>query len=221
MPDQKEKPKNHWEKKGEIILHTHAARHYLLGRAGGAVGVFGFAKQVSQIWRAAAYDDPYADLWLLRLYDAIVKTERFLQEQDTFYRALLQPPEGIRFELISRTQPFMFTLQLATPYAGRAASLVKAIDNIVRAVLAAQHQGIALPASASRIVRALGDRLRDVLTLPQSWHPTEVTRHDVMTNTPLAEKARELMGELPAPILTKTLRANYAPRIRTRQKEKT
>ncbi|MGB5253240.1 MAG: AcaB family transcriptional regulator, partial [Sedimenticolaceae bacterium] len=84
-------------------------------------------------------------------------------------------------------------------------------DQLVRAVLTAQHIGVMTRGDAERVLAVIGRQLRRAFLSPMGYRLTGITRADVFQDTDKNVQALALMGELPADILSGELRAPHAP----------
>ena len=73
--------------RGEVWLtvQTHQAQRLVTGRRAdegkpAIIGLMGFAALIRPIWDGARADDPYADWWLVRIYEALAQAEEALRE---------------------------------------------------------------------------------------------------------------------------------------------
>jgi len=199
---------------GTLTLQTRLAQHYFKGRPGKTTGITQFSRGVRKIWQAAAEDDPYADLFLLRIEDLIVKTRRTFQQQIVQYRQLLNPIEGIQFAVMSTQKPIHLALRFSTCYGHFASILLAEFDQLARCVLSAKYAGLMSPPEADIVLRQAGKALRRIFMRPFNWKHLRLTREAVKQQTEVAQQAFQAMGKLPAPVLAGTLRARYAPLIK-------
>jgi len=211
---------------GELTLQTRRAQYYFKGGGKRVVGVPRFARYMLSIWHAAAIGDPYADLLLLRVYEALTSTRQLLKAWQATYEARLMPEAGVNFKLVSTQAPVKFGLHFGTIYGNQAAYLLADFDRLARCLLTLKRVGLESGKSCDQVLRKAGDRIRKVLTLPRIWQETQVTRDEVRKNTARAQTAARVfksLGILPSGVLEGILRAPvpYAPVIKNHTSPKT
>ena len=194
-----------------ILLQTVPAQHAFIG---GRVSMVSFSSFVLRIWRAAANDDPYADLFLMRIYEALVKTRRIVQSNEKKYRKLLSSVDGINVEPFFTEEPKTYPLKFFVPYSFMCAYLVLDLDRFMRVMLSAKYMLLINKDEYRELVGEVLGHIRQVLSLPLKWKHTGVTRFDVRNNTQVAQRAYSKMGELNNQVLVGTLRAPFAPFVK-------
>jgi integrating conjugative element protein (TIGR03761 family) len=199
---------------GTLTLQTRLAQRFFKGYPGKTKGLTQFSWYLRKIWQAAAEDDPYADLFLLRIYDLIVNARRAFQQQIAQYRQLLNSIEGIQLAIVSTHKPLELSLRFGTCYGYFASILLAEFDQLTRYILSIKYAGLMPPQEADVLLRQANKALRRVFMRPFNWKPLQLTREDVKQQTDAAQQAYKQMGKLPAPVLEGTLRARYAPAIK-------
>jgi len=199
-----------------LTLETRQAQRMVKGRPGTAdkpaiIGLIGFANLLRAIWHGARADDPYADWWLLRVHDALDEADKALKESICTVQSSLAATEAISVTPGASVRPVRTPLRFSNPYAYRGAHLVAEYDQLVRAVLTAQHIGVMTRDDAERVLALNGRQLRRAFLSPMGYHLTGITRADVIQGTVRKSQAQASMGEVPANVLTGELRAPHAP----------
>lgn len=196
--------------KASIILQTKPAQRLFMN----SVGVTEFSKRMNQIWQSAAQDDPFADLFLLRIYDALVQTRRKLSEyKDKYQHILMEAEDGVRLEIGESTKPLEFPLDFLTPYGYMASYMLADFDKLTRLFLTLRRLGL-IDGYFKEALSEANTLILDVLSKPSEWHFTGVTRKDMQEKNQLAKKAIELMGKISPKILQAKLRSPHAPVIK-------
>lgn len=199
--------------KSHMKIQTKPAIQLLKGREIGVVGLFKFCHMVSKIWHAARADDPYADVFLLRIFDSIVTARRQIETKLQKYRSITSANKGIEIEDLVSKRPETVSLQFGNPYGFMAAYLLTAFDELICLMVSLQYQAL-LDVKEARLVIAESARcIRQVFSKPLGWRPMGLVRKDVLESSNKSEKARALMGDIHHDVLHKKLRAPYAPRI--------
>ncbi|HEM7416297.1 PFL_4669 family integrating conjugative element protein [Citrobacter freundii] len=200
-----------------IQLHTHNATRLWTGRRAtenGPAPIIGmprFIEILNQIRIAAEHNDPYADLWMLRMEEKLVQSRKLMQVMlDQAKGMFSELPEGIDIENCFNVQPARFPLFINTPLAYQGVYLLTDFDQLARQLLLASHIAV-----ISR--REMHDRLnngatviRSAFGLAQKYHGSGLTRQDIIDDTPQARAAIERLGPLPEAILSGKLRSSFS-----------
>lgn len=197
----------------ELLFSGHSVKD--------AVSLLQFGGQMTKIWDAAEGDDPYADWYLLKIYDGIVKCRNQLGLSIQNYQTKIHQTYGrsnLRPTPFTSQKPVVKSLWFRTQYGYLGASIIAEFDELMRTVLTANRIGILLDQSHTEIKEAWNSKIVTLFKFPFKWHPLNITRSEVETNHELLEKAENLMGKCPAEVLTKTLRSPFAPIIKNTKK---
>jgi integrating conjugative element protein (TIGR03761 family) len=199
-----------------LTLETRQAQRLVKGRAGTAdkpaiIGLIGFANLLRAIWHGARADDPYADWWLIKVHEALELADKALKEAIAAVQTHLSASEAIRATPGASVRPVRTPLRFSNPYAYRGAHLLANYDQLVRAVLTAQHIGVVTRADGERFAATGGRQLRRAFLSPLAYRLTGITRQDVAQGTAKSAQAYASMGEIPADVLAGALRAPHAP----------
>jgi integrating conjugative element protein (TIGR03761 family) len=206
------KPNIHWLKvTGVLTLHTRNAQRFFWGQLKDTPSIPAFNRQIWAIKNAMIADDPFAEWILLRTYDALVQTYRALHQLEQETRQLLISEEGMVFKLANSTAPLELNIQFSNPYTRAALHLLAVYDRVLRGLLAAQTSCLKQSTKErEQKIKMANDRLREVLNMPSAWKEFNVTRQDVLINTPKAQEAAEFyksLGTLPPAVLNGMLHA--------------
>lgn len=201
-----------------LIFQTRDAYRLALGRAAqpGKPRIFGlqvFGSMVSVIYLRARLDDPYADWWLLKIEDCLISARHEIDNLRKKITEELQPQDGIQIRVAASTQPVRIPLQFNNPYANRAARVIADYDKLMLAALTARQHGLVDRERFGQIRDQGGHAVRRLLNSGAGFKNQGASRDDFAANNPRAEKARELMGELPEDVLTGTRRGAMAPNV--------
>jgi integrating conjugative element protein (TIGR03761 family) len=210
-----EKPMNRLAIEMDIALQTYNAQNYVWGNIKGVLGLFGFARYLTQLNKAASRDDPYADWFLLRIHDALGQARHKLQRLEKRYKEVLKIHKNQQRIVKLPENPEIIKARFVSQYGFIAADMLGDYDRTLVILLVTKFTGIALDKPFETIESNLSTIVESVLNLPLQWKTTQVTRSDVRQNTDKAQQAQDLMGKLPEKILEATLRAQYAPPIKT------
>ena len=190
-----------------LTLQTPQAQKLIHGREATPdkhpiIGLIGFADRLRLIWQAARQDDPYADWWLIQVHEAITAIASVLEQQQAQLIEQLEALSSLAISVAASKRPCRVRLRFANPYAYRAAQLLGAFDRVVCAAMTARHVGV-LDGAACQAVQQLGTRkLRALFVLPRRYRCLKIERAAVCAGTGNARLTRQVMGELPADILS-------------------
>jgi integrating conjugative element protein (TIGR03761 family) len=202
-----------------LVIQTRQAQRLVNGRAkrkdkAGIIGLNHFSRLIGAVWLAASQDDPYADWYLVQVLDAIEVARTELVRLHGEVRRQLQSIQGVEIDLARSASPARLALHFATPYGYMGAYLIADYDELVRAILTAQHVGLLSREAGEAMIWGSTRQVRRIFTIPVGWKPLAVTREDVRQQNSSAQQAPEIMGHLPDPILAGTRRAGAAPVLR-------
>lgn len=203
-----------------LTLHTAYAQKLFLGFRPDkrSVNLLQFGGRMTQVWDAVERDDPYADWYLLKVYDLLIKLQKQLSGEIEKYQAKLKEANqlvNLTIHPFESQQPVVESLWFRTQYGYMAANLVAHFDELMRTILTANRVGILLDKPEKDIRQTWLDQLLTLFRLPFKWKALPVTRADIKSNNDQAKIAQEKMGQLPEPILLLTLRSPFAPVIKS------
>lgn len=181
-----------------------------------AVGLLQFGGLMTTIWNAAEKDDPYADWYLLKVYDELTKLRNTIASVTQDYQQKLQEAYGrtnLHLMPFASQKPVVKPLWFRTQYGYLGANLIADFDTLVRTVLTANRIGVLLDKPINDIKDEWIDKIVALFKLPARYQSFAVTRLDVVNNTDVAKKAQDVLGKLPKSVLDKQLRAPFAPYI--------
>jgi len=200
-------------------IHTPEASTLFFGRAeNNVVGLLYFGQQMSRIWDAAEQDDPYADWYLLKIYDAIIKARQQLTAVIQEYQRHIQHTyrsTTVNLAPFFSERPLVRSLWFRTPYGYLAANVIADFDELMRIILTAQCVGVLLKPAPDKIIAEWTAKIVALLQLPFTWQSFNVTRNAVNTEQANAIAAEKAMGQCPEAVLNRSLRSPFAPLIKT------
>lgn len=133
---------------GSVRIQLHTRQGYFLvfsrrtsGEASPVVGLYRFAKRMGIIWTASAHDDPFADMFLDRVYAGLMNAKRELEDHEARVARMLDRAKesGLVVELASSAEPVEAELRFSTPYGFMGADLVVRTDRFVRMCHTCRH----------------------------------------------------------------------------------
>tara|TARA_B100000446_G_scaffold152617_1_gene147789 strand:+ start:397 stop:1173 length:777 start_codon:yes stop_codon:yes gene_type:complete len=186
------------------------------------VGAMLFAKNCSEIWRAATANDPYADNALLEIELAYQDADKAIDIQIASLTELIETGmPGITLTAAESIKPLAVDLSFQNPWGYRGAALVKKFDDLAQKALTAKSVGLMFDGDWQSSVFRTGTRVRRTFDLSRLWVNTGVTRDDIKANNEIARRAIDLytqkhkdkMLAIDERVLTGELRARLSPHI--------
>ncbi len=185
---------------GQITLQTRLAQSlFNCSWKHGKLGLVQFASIMTKISKAGREDDPYADWYLLKAYQALFDVREKIKSIELTLAQHLDNLRGVKVTLSSTGQSLHFPLQFSTPYGFMGAYLLADADYVFRQIATLKHIGIFYPEDIT--IRKIVHYLQDAFALSRYWRHTGITRKDVIANTEPYQKAKALMGEVPEAVL--------------------
>ncbi|QXN83094.1 TIGR03761 family integrating conjugative element protein [Salmonella enterica subsp. diarizonae] len=200
-----------------IQLHTHNATRLWTGRRAtenGPAPIIGmprFIEILNQMRIAAEHNDPYADLWMLRMEEKLVQSRKLMQVMLDQAKAMFSElPEGIDIENCFNVQPAHFPLFINAPLAYQGVYLLTDFDQLARQLLLASHIAVISRREMHNRLNNGATVIRSAFGLAQKYHGSGLTRQDFIDDTPQARAAIERLGPLPEAILSGKLRSSFS-----------
>lgn len=217
------------ESEASLTLHTRLAVKMWEGRQGNkvkgefaVVGVPRFARQIAQVWKESALDNPVADWVLVSLEERFEVAEKLINENLISIHSIID--EKSVFDSVSEAiskKPFTVDVRFHNPWSYRITTLIKKYDDIVRLSLTAKHIGIFSEDDWKRLVTEPGKKFRAVtgvvlvdpgIHLERSWFK-ERNDLDLRRARRKLNKLGRKLPFMPKEILEGTRRPQTAPAI--------
>lgn len=202
----------------EMTIQSRQAQRLVSGRQGGdgkapIIGLYRYGAMTRTVWSAAAHNDPYADWFLLQIEQALTESKEQIAHMKATIDADMARVSAMQIGLAQSMDPVKIELTFSNPYGYMGAWLLADMDELVLATLTARHVGLINRDDAHRMLADAGRTVRRAFAVPQGFRATAVKRDDMRGNTKRAERARQIMGELPQAILDGELRPEHAPAV--------
>lgn len=200
-----------------LTLHTEVANKLFYATwERGNIGLVQFASQVAKIYKSSKADDPYADWYLMKIYDAVFSAKERLKEIEEKTTSYFNNQRGLSLQY-SRSKPWHQELRIVSPYSYMGASLLTDLDNILRQIIIIRHVGVQTE-NAFTIKQPIKE-LQDAFAVPFVWKETKVTREDIRSNNQKAISAKEKFKEiLPDDVLNEKIEFSYLPNSKNKSK---
>ena len=206
--------------KAYLELKTRIARHYFFNANSEQdkehIGLLNFVRKVREIWAAAKLDDPYADLYLLKIYDGLISLRREIQSQTKHYQEIIQKQVSFNWKLGLSDAPKKIILNFRHPYGFMAANLIASFDEYACVLYSAKMLGVILDKSIDELLNKIGEKISILFALSHKWESTGISREDINNKTEKFFKVKNILdslGVINDQILSSTLRSPHAPKI--------
>lgn len=205
-----------------IELHTHLATRTWTGRQPdpaenihGIIGMPRFLNIMNVIRLDTVADNPYADLWMLRLEERLlVAREEMNVLIGSMKTVFSQLPETMTVEGCASIQPARFPVFASTQPGFIAIYLLTDFDELMRKALLAQHMALINRVQMSELREKGGNLIRSILVLAQKYRRIPVSRQDIRECNARAVAAEEMAGAVPEDIFDGSRRSAWAPPLR-------
>ncbi|EIZ8585533.1 TIGR03761 family integrating conjugative element protein [Salmonella enterica subsp. enterica] len=205
-----------------IELHTHLATRTWSGRqpnpeekVHGIIGMPRLLNILNVIRLDAVADNPYADLWMLRLEERLLSAREEMNALiDSMKTTFSQLPEMMTVESCASIQPARFPVFAGTQLGFIAVYLLTDFDKLMRNLMLAHHMALISRAELDNLRQKGGNLIRSILVLAQKYRRIPVTRQDIRERNARALAAEEQAGPVPENIFDGSLRSAYAPPLR-------
>ncbi|ECD9611699.1 TIGR03761 family integrating conjugative element protein [Salmonella enterica subsp. salamae] len=205
-----------------IELHTHLATRTWSGRQPnpeekvyGIIGMPRLLNILNVIRLDAIADNPYADLWMLRLEERLLNAREEMNILiDSMKTVFSQLPEMMTVESCTSIQPARFPVFASTQLGFIAVYLLTDFDKLMRNLMLAHHMALISRAELNDLRQRGGNLIRSILVLAQKYRRIPVTRKDIRDRNARALAAEEQAGPVPEDIFDGSRRSAYAPPLR-------
>ena len=218
-------PKDRFDRAGEmrgensIKLHSFKAQALFHGRKASRdkpdiYGLVRFSGSAKQVYLDAGADNPWADYWLLKIDQKIAEATGQLEQVQGDLETKNPPSKNVTIGDSISVEPIEVPLNFANNFIFRTAFLIGQYDEICCKILSLRHVGLLTRNEAEKTMKLAAQKVRAVLSSCKGYRHTGVTRNDVVANNQVAQKTKELLGNLPKPVLEMHQRSEYAPEIK-------
>ncbi len=202
-----------------MTIQTRQAQKLVTGRkrAKGVqpiIGLLDYGRRMKLLWLSAQANDPYADLYLIKIEESIDETKQLIKEKKQWLDDVLNSMPGFDIDIAQSMQPIQVSIVFQNPYGYMGAYLISEYDELCCSVFTASHIGLIDRKTASSLIEAAGKLIRRTFDMAAKWKFTGVTRDDIKASNPVGLGAIETYGACPEPILSASKRAKIAPEIR-------
>ncbi|PHM64171.1 integrating conjugative element protein [Xenorhabdus stockiae] len=209
-----------------IELHTHYAIRLWAGRrrediskthqVTAILGMPQVIKRAGHISVDAAADNPYADVWLVKLEQALEAVSANLRQNLAILQDILNAvPKQITLSAVSSVEPLNIGVYSHSPLGYRCVWLLVGYDQLAMKTFQAFHYGLISRAERDAFLHNGSRAIRQIYGLVRSYRSLAVTRQDIAQKTPAGLDAIKLLGEPHPDILSGRQRSAFASPLRS------
>lgn len=211
-----------------ILLHTHYAIRLWEGRKRDAPDDTGVKKKRPEIIsmpqaiaragnasRDSAADNPYADMALVRLEEALQRATLKINENFSSLDAILSAvPKGVTLSEVESADPLNVSVFSRSPLGYRCVWLLVGYDQLAMKAFQAFHYGLISRSQRDTILDNGGHAVRQVYGVIQPYRTLAVTRRDIAEKTTQGLVAIERNGEPDPDVLSGKKRSSFSPPLK-------
>jgi integrating conjugative element protein (TIGR03761 family) len=201
----------------QLTLHTHHASRIWRGRSASEgratiIGLNGFISAMNKMKRGAEQDDPYSDVWMLRIETKLNEAKETLKVlRDQIDQVLSEIPSALSLGENLNVQPVNLPLFVSAQLGFMAVYLLADYDDLARRLILAHHTALIDRGTLERWLNEGAHALRSLFSLAQQYKNSGVQREDFCANNAAAQMARDKFGDIPQDVLEGTRRSRFAP----------
>ncbi|HAG5565791.1 TPA: TIGR03761 family integrating conjugative element protein [Salmonella enterica] len=209
-----------------ILLHTHYAIRLWEGRKAEKVsgdgkprpGIISMPQVIAragQATRDAERDNPWADMLLVRLEEALSQASEQIRQQVAGLEAVLNSiPGNIVISDIASSSPVNIGVFSSSPLGYRCVWLLVGYDELVMKAFHAFHYGLISRAQRDNILDTGGHAVRKVYGVAQSYKTVHATRQDILSGTEKGRVAVSRFGQPDPDIMSGKKRSVFSPPLK-------
>lgn len=161
----------------------------------------------------SANDDPYADDYLIKIEEKILKNRQLITE---FTNSLVDQyvdilPPDIKLDRSFSVQPVEISLKIKSQIGYQLVYMISEYDNFARSIMTAAHIAIISRNDANSRLESATHLIRSLYGFIQRYKNAGITRDELINGTARALAVIERFGRLSDEIIQGTTRSNYAP----------
>lgn len=171
---------------------------------------------LTRIQNEAAQDDPFADYFLIRFEEAVLKHR---SEMKTITERLVDVyadhlPEGLDVSNCLNVTPVQYPIFANSQLGYQLIYLLLDFDSLARSVATASHIALMTRSQSSDWIESGARLIRQCYGMVTAYRSVGVTRQDARENNAKYQEAvKRFNAELPEEVIRGEIRAQYAPPI--------
>jgi len=200
-----------------LQIHTRQAARLWYGRKPteerhGIIGMGGFLALTNRINIGSKMDDPYSDLWMLRIEEKIDQTKELLRVlHEEVDQVFMSVPPTFKMSENLNVQPANLPVFAGSHLGYLAIYVLAQYDEIVRKTMLAAHIALIDHIARDHWLERGDHYLRSLFTLANRYWYSGTTRKDFLEESAAALAAIEKYGEVPPDIMDGTRRSRFSP----------
>lgn len=208
----------------KVEIQTRQAQVLLTGREptperpNRVMGLMAFSRYLAEITAAVKEDDdPWADWILVIVEEKLKAAETAIAEQQGNVQRVLGSVPMMDIQVAESVKSMTVSIGFSASHAYWVARVITQYDTLVRMVLTGRHAALIPRDSAELLLADAAQVIRRVFESTARYQRLRVSRDDVLNGVELAQQAEKRMGRVPADILDRTRKAEFAPAGRSAQ----
>lgn len=212
-----------------MLLHTHYAIRLWEGRKRGAqrddgsksfrydiISMPQVIARAGAASRDSAADNPYADMLLLKLEEAIRAASEKVQEYVSYLEKTLSGvPKGVTLSDVESAQPLNISVYSRSPLGYRCIWLLIGYDQLAMKAFQAFHYGLISRSQRDTFLNGGGHAIRQVYGVIQPYRTFAVNRSDIENLTASGNEAIQRYGAPDPDVMTGKKRSSFSPPVRS------
>ncbi|EIY1868526.1 TIGR03761 family integrating conjugative element protein, partial [Escherichia coli] len=168
-----------------------------------------------QATRDSARDNPYADMMLVRLENALTKATETIEKHLAWLDGILKNlPGQISLSDIKSSSPVNIGVYSSSPVGYRCVWLLIGYDRLVMKVFQVFHYGLISRTKRDELLNQGGYAVRRIYGIIQNYKSVSVTRADILSGTARGKEAVNRMGEPDPDVMSGKKRSVYSPPVK-------
>jgi integrating conjugative element protein (TIGR03761 family) len=173
-------------------------------------------KRAGTISADSATDNPYADVWLVKLEQALEAASGKLQQSIAALQDTLNAvPAQITLSSVSSVEPLNIGVYSHSPVGYRCVWLLVGYDQLAMKTFQAFHYGLISRSERDAFLHNGSHAIRQIYGMVRSYRSLAVTRRDITERTPAGLEAIKLLGEPHPDIVSGQQRSLFSPPLRS------
>jgi integrating conjugative element protein (TIGR03761 family) len=197
----------------DLILHTDITNNLFdASWRRGNIGLVQFSSAIGKIYNASKHDDPYADWYLMKTYNAIKISREKIKNINEALTIIIKNHQEMKLRYLTN-KPWQKSLRIYSPFSHLAALLLTEVDEVIRLIIILQHVK-SIHGQSDASFREPIEILQKTFAVPFAWKKTGVTRTDIRENNQKALEAQKCFTEpLPNAVLNREIEFSFLPKL--------
>jgi integrating conjugative element protein (TIGR03761 family) len=168
-----------------------------------------------RVYQDSAADNPYADAMMVQLEQALTQASAQIQVKVSELEAVLSAiPSQISLTTIASVNPLNIGVFSRSPLGYRCVWLLVGYDQLAMKAFQAHHYGLISRQRRDGLLNQGGHLVRRIYGILRSWPRVDVTRADILNQTPRGVDAVSRLGIPDEAIMSGAVRSSFSPPLR-------